>query len=153
MRPVEIYHKRQVEALAPWRFEGITLKVYGLLARGKTLSDEMLEAGRGFVENTVLPAVEIEGNSNGLGFAIVHPGDLGLSISGHWWSQGSVLCQRFLRQPYDAATPLDTTTRPVIGCVWELDIINAETAFWRKTMMTLDPDPEAYVGQRVREGD
>ncbi|MBO9427018.1 hypothetical protein J7444_19945 [Labrenzia sp. R4_1] len=85
------------------------------------------------------------GDSNGLGFVILHPGDLGVTIAAQWWSQGSVLCQRIYRRQYDDDVPLDTIRRPSVACVWELEIINAEQTIWRETMMTLRPDRFAYL--------
>ncbi|WP_244512824.1 hypothetical protein [Ensifer sp. LC163] len=37
-----------------------------------------------FVRQDVLPRVTDEGHDNGLGFVIIHPGKLGVSISAHW---------------------------------------------------------------------
>ncbi|QBF32943.1 hypothetical protein CFI11_17195 [Thalassococcus sp. S3] len=85
------------------------------------------------------------GDSNDMGFVIIHPGDLGLSISAHWWAQGSVLCQHIYRRLHDAPLPMDTVSRPVIGCVWELALIQSEQRAWRTAMMRPDPDPEAYL--------
>ncbi|WP_210209364.1 MULTISPECIES: hypothetical protein [Ensifer] len=92
------------------------------------------------------------GDSNGLGFVIVHPGSLGISISAHWWIQGSVLCQRNYRKLYTASEPMDAARRPAIACVWELALINAEQEAWRKTMMKDEPDPLAYMEERAAFG-
>ena len=40
---------------------------------------------------------------------------------------------------------MDVTTRPVIGCVWELAVINAEQKIWWETMMCQTPDLTAYL--------
>lgn len=96
----------------------------------------------------VLERVAAMGDSNGLGFVIIHPGELGVSISAHWWVQGSVLCQHNHRQLYGASEPMDTVARPVVACVWELALINTEQEAWRKSMMTPAPDRAAYLGAR-----
>jgi hypothetical protein len=98
-----------------------------------------------FVRQDVLPRVEDEGDDNGMGFVIIHPGELGVSILAHWWIQGSVLCQHIYRKLYSAIDPMDTVKRPVIACVWELALINAEQEAWRKTMMKSQPSPSVYM--------
>ena len=60
-----------------------------------------------------------------------------------------MLCQHIHRQFYGAEKPMDTVKRPVIACVWELAVINAEQEAWRKTMMTPDPDRNAYLNKRA----
>ncbi|WP_292562847.1 hypothetical protein [Mesorhizobium sp.] len=90
-----------------------------------------------------------EGDDNGMGFVIIHPGELGVSISVHWWIQGSVLCQHIYRKLYSAAEPMDTVKRPVVACVWELALINAEQEAWRKTMMKSEPSPSGYMDARA----
>ena len=92
--------------------------------------------------------MEAEGDDNGLGFVIIHPGDLGVSVLVHWWIQGSVLCQHIRRTLWGANIPMDTASRPVIACVWELGLINAEQAIWRDTMMKADSDPAVYLRTR-----
>lgn len=146
--PIEVYRPRVISDHGIWD-DGIQqFKIYGLLADGKTLSAGMLSEARRFLKVEVLDRVTTMGESNGLGFVIIHPGDLGLSISAHWWVQGSVLCQHIHRQLYDASEPMDTVARPVVACVWELALINAEQEAWRQTMMRTTPDRAAYLEAR-----
>ncbi|WP_244513145.1 MULTISPECIES: hypothetical protein [unclassified Ensifer] len=102
-----------------------------------------------FIRHDVMPRVTEEGDSNGMGFVIVHAGTVGISISAHWWIQGSVLCQHVYRKLYSAIEPMDTVRRPVVACVWELALINAEQEAWRKTMMKSKPSPSAYMADRA----
>lgn len=85
------------------------------------------------------------GEDNGLGFVILHPGTAGLTVSAFWWAQGSVLCHRMYRRLWSEDRALDPTSRPVVGCVYELALIDAEHRVWRETMMGPRPDPEAYL--------
>ncbi|MEP6146120.1 MAG: hypothetical protein ABJ201_01815, partial [Nisaea sp.] len=111
--------------------------------------EDLLSKAEAFLIKDVLPRVAAEGEDNGLGFVILHPGDLGVSISAHWWIQGSVLCQHKYRNLYDANEPMNTVERPAVACVWELAIINAEQEAWRETMMTRAPDQKAYLERRA----
>lgn len=146
--PIEIYHPRAISDQGVWDIGTLQFKVYGLLADGKTLSDEMKSRAKRFVEIEVLERVAAMGDSNELGFIVIHPGELGVSISAHWWVQGSVLCQHIHRQLYASGEPMDTMARPVVACVWELALINAEQEYWRKSMMKATPDRVEYLGAR-----
>ncbi|MEM6588788.1 MAG: hypothetical protein AAF641_10100 [Pseudomonadota bacterium] len=145
----EIYAPRPVSYRGTWSFPGLDLKVYGLSAEDRPITNEMEEAGQRFVLKDVLPSMTAKGDSNGLGFAIIHPGTEGVSIPVHWWTQGSVLCQRFFRQLYGSEIPLDMAERPSIGCVWEMGIVAEETRIWRDTMMNDTPDKGAYLARTV----
>lgn len=147
--PIEIHHPRHVEHLGIWRAGDLQVKAYGILADGCTIEDDMIALAQSILKKEVLPRAREEGQSNELGFVFVHPGALGLTISAHWWCQGSVLCQHNYRRVYGAAAPLDTRDRPVVACVWELALINAEQEAWRATMMGLQPDPQAYLDRRA----
>jgi len=143
--PIESYRPRAVTELGLWSIDGLQLKVYGIAADRKEITDSTINFARSFVSDEVPPLVAAEGDDNGLGFVIIHPGDLGLSVLAHWWIQGSVLCQHIHRTLWDAAQPLNTLTRPAVACVWELGLIDAEQKIWRKTMMKADADASAYL--------
>lgn len=147
--PIEIYKPRMTADRGVWDLGVIQFKVYDLLADGKNVTDEMIETADTFLREEVVPNAEKMGDNNGLGFVIIHPGDLGLTIAAQWWAQGSVLCQRIYRRKYDDIVPLDTISRPAVACVWELEIITAEQSIWRETMMKPQHDKSAYLKTRV----
>ncbi|MEO9899725.1 hypothetical protein [Nisaea sp.] len=146
---IEEFRPRAVLNLGLWEVGPLQIKVYGLLAEGREIAEDLLSKAEAFLIKDVLPRVAAEGEDNGLGFVILHPGDLGVSISAHWWIQGSVLCQHNYRKLYDANEPMNTVERPAVACVWELAIINAEQEAWRETMMTRAPDQKAYLERRA----
>lgn len=146
---IERYRPRSVSDLGRWDIGDLKLKIYGLLADSKVIDETLITLGTSFFDEQVLPRVKHEGDSNGAGFVIIHPGEIGVSISAHWWIQGSVLCQHIYRRLYGAREPMDTLQRPVIACVWELAIINAEQEAWRNTMMTAEPSLLAYMAARA----
>lgn len=146
---IEIYRPRCVSNLGQWDIGGLKFKVYGLVADDKNVDETIITLAQSFVRQDVLPRVEGEGDDNGMGFVIIHPGEVGISILAHWWIQGSVLCQHIYRKTYSAIDPMDTVKRPVIACVWELALINAEQEAWRKTMMKSQPSPSGYMDARA----
>ena len=146
---VEEYRPRPVSDLGTWEIGPLQIKVYGLLDEGKDITEDILTTARSFLNDDVLARVAAEGEDNGLGFVILHPGGRGITISAHWWIQGSVLCQYNYRKLYGTKEPMDTVKRPVIACVWELAIINEEQVAWRETMMTPEPNEVAYLERRM----
>ncbi|MDF3217565.1 MULTISPECIES: hypothetical protein [Mesorhizobium] len=84
---IEIYHPRGVSNLGQWDIGGLKLKVYGLVADNKKIDEPMATLAQSFVRQEVLPRVADEGDENGMGFVIIHPGELGVSILAHWWIQ------------------------------------------------------------------
>ncbi len=145
----ERYRPRAVSDLGVWDVAPLKLKVYGILADGQEMTEQVVDTAQSFVGTEVPPLVAAEGEDNGLGFVIIHPGELGVSVLAHWWIQGSVLCQHIRRTLWGADAPMKTAARPVIACVWELALINAEQEAWRKTMMTAEPDALAYLQARA----
>lgn len=146
---LEVYRPRTISDLGVWEVGQLQLKVYGIMAEGKELSETIVTDAKAFANKDVLPLVEAEGEDNGLGFVVIHPGDLGVSVLVHWWIQGSVLCQHITRTLWGADKPMNTAARPVIACVWELGLINTEQTIWRNTMMTTEPDAIAYLNTRA----
>ncbi|MEM9333071.1 MAG: hypothetical protein AAGA53_17240 [Pseudomonadota bacterium] len=148
-RPVDVYSPRKTTDHGVWDMGTIQFKVYGLLAEGTTITPDMIQKTEAFLKDQVLPKATEMGNNNGLGFAIIHPGELGLTIGGYWWAQGSVLCQQIYRHEYKHTKPLDTISRPAVACVWELQIITAEEKYWRQNMMRADHSAERYLQMRA----
>ena len=141
----ELYRPRAVSDLGLWDISPLRLKVYGIVADGKDVTDAAINEAYSFASEELPPLVAAEREDNGLGFVIIHPGDLGISILAHWWIQGSVLCQHIRRTLWGADKPMNAAARPVIACVWELGLIDSEQKAWRETMMNSDPNPSAYL--------
>jgi hypothetical protein len=135
--------------LGTWEVGHLKLKVYGILAPGRAFTNAIIDDAKAFVVQDLPSLVSAEGGDNALGFVIIHPGELGVSVLAHWWIQGSVLCQHIRRTLWGADRPMDTASRPVIACVWELGLINAEQQLWRDTMMSVEPDPASYLSARA----
>ncbi len=146
--PIEVYQPRAFSDHGVWDTCALQFKIDGLHVESKNIGVELISKAKQFVETEVLARVATMGECNGLGFIIIHPGNLGLTISAHWWVQGCILCQHNHRQLYGAVKPLDTLVRPVVACVWELAVINSEQEAWRQNMMGNTPDPAAYLKTR-----
>ena len=132
-----------------WTFESCVFKVYGIVAENRHITDSMLDNAREFIRSDVLQRIASSQDNDGLGFVIIHPGELGVSVLALWWIQGSVLCQHVNRWSDETSLPKNMSSLNVLGCVWELGLINAEQEVWRKTMMGDKADAEAYLQTRA----
>ncbi|MGR3503252.1 hypothetical protein [Pseudaestuariivita sp.] len=133
--PIEPYHARPLAAGGHVEAHGARFKLYHLNgAPEATVLDTLVAGAR--------PEIAQMGDSNGLGFVILHTGSAGVTGNAFWWVQGSVLCQHHLRVPFGSA-PLGP--RPVVGYVWELEVIAREQSAWRRHMMDGAPQPGAYL--------
>jgi len=147
------YTPRPVTALGRWDAGDHGLKAYLIsLPEATVPAPSRLEAARRTAAAAIPPAAAEEGESLKLGFVILHEGELGDWLLCHWWAHGDILCQRlFLGAPGGAAfEPVDH--RPLMACVWEMGIIEAERRAWIETMMTGTPAPDAYLARRHPDG-
>lgn len=80
----ELYSPRTVVHAGVWDVDPVKLKVYGVVAAGKELTKSMINDAKGFVGQDLPPLVSAEDDDNGLGFVIIHPGALGISVLAHW---------------------------------------------------------------------
>ncbi|MEM7195127.1 MAG: hypothetical protein AAF402_09265 [Pseudomonadota bacterium] len=142
------YPRKVVSDIGVWTSRSGQFKIYGILADSQEITDDTMSNARRYLENDMPAIIESSDQSNHLGFVIIHPGDLGVSILVHWWVQGSVMCQHVRRWLPDADVPVDMSDRHVVGCVWELGLIGAEQVIWRKTMMGKSPDRQGYLDAR-----
>lgn len=147
--PYYPYHPRKISNHGVWEVGTLQLKVYGILAKGQEITDDLCNEARAFAEAELPNLVIAEGEDNGLGFVIIHPGDKGTSILLQWWVQGSVLCQHIKRVVRDSGEQLNMSCNPVIACVWELELINLEQRIWRNTMMMAKSDAVVYLNTRT----
>ena len=145
----ESYSPRAVYNLKNIAMGDIEFKVYGISYSSTPLPSKLIQKSIGSIKIGLLKAINDEGDSNRCGFIIIHVGEMGVSTLAHWWIQGSVLCQKIHRILHDADVPMDTQKRPVIACVWELALVNAEQEIWRKTMMTDEADLQKYLIARA----
>lgn len=138
------YPERTVSVLGTLSFAAFTLKAYGLFVDDNTLTDEELGHARGVFTSRLADVATADGE-NYLGFALIHKGTEGLTLSSFWWVQGCVLCHDHVRIPFNGIDTLSDMRPHVLGCVWELDLIHFERNAWQQTMMRPQPDAKDYL--------
>ncbi|WP_247713493.1 hypothetical protein [Qipengyuania sphaerica] len=85
------------------------------------------------------------------GHIIVHRGTEGLWLLAQWWTGGGILRGLMARSPVGEWNfePADTS---LVGCVWELKIVEHERAAWIRHMMGEQPDIDAFLADRLPSG-
>lgn len=81
---LSVYQPRAVSNLGVWKIGHLRLKVYGITAEGQNLSDSIVSKAHAFAQRDLPPLMAAEGEDDGLGFVIIHPGKLGVSVLLHW---------------------------------------------------------------------
>ena len=96
------------------------------------------------VAATLPDAMAAEGGAEGAAFCILHRGQAGTWLLMDWWAHGDILCQRLARA--DADGPFEAMDdRPLMACVWELEVIEEERRAWIARMMQPVPDRAAWL--------
>lgn len=148
-KPRKIY-----KDLGIWQADKFKFKVYGVVAEHREITESILNDASSFLHKDVVKRANASEDSEGLGFIIIHPGgDGGVSILAQWWIQGSVMCQYVKRWLKDSSEATDMSSKHVVGCVWELGLINAEQIIWRNTMMGETSNVERYLETRPTDNE
>lgn len=143
------YRPREVVSdLGTWESGTQKFKVYGILAEGQKITENIINNAHNYLLNDIPDVIGSNDENDGLGFVIIHPGELGVSVLVHWWIQGSVLCQHVRRWLWGSDVAIDMSSKHVVACVWELGLINAEQTIWRSTMMNETSSPSNYLATR-----
>jgi hypothetical protein len=138
------YQPRTVVALDHWSHPPFNFKVYGLcdLDRSVDGTDRThactLAAAR-------IADIKTEQGQTYPGFMIYHKGSEGITLQLYWWVEGCILCQDHIRLPDSGEDPIASLRYYVVGCVWELALLDHEKTAWRQTMMSAPPDVDAYL--------
>ncbi|RVV96796.1 hypothetical protein EKE94_17055 [Mesobaculum littorinae] len=145
------YAPRGVAQAGTWDAGLLTLKAYTIRAAGALAPDETAASDR--LRRDLPGAARAEGEAHGPGFAILHAGEDGHWLMGHWWAHGDMLCQRLYRADRPGAEFIAQDDRPLFACVWELVLIAHERAAWVRHMLTETPAPAAYLSDRLAPGE
>ncbi|MEM7709864.1 MAG: hypothetical protein AAF264_03775 [Pseudomonadota bacterium] len=141
----EIYRARTRARLADVAVGDLAVKLHWIDVIGDAAPPEALRgAATETIAATLPPAMVGEGGSEGAAFAILHRGDQGIWLLMDWWAHGDILCQRLARADRGGTYFTAVDHRPLLACVWELEVIAAERAAFVAHMMVPQPDHTAW---------
>jgi hypothetical protein len=136
-----------------WEIDGMNLKTYLITRSGtETISNEMLRNARAYIELT-LPAIrQQEGPDHGLGYVILHAGEMGNWLLIHWWAFEDIAMRMLASADIGKTQFKSEDHRRFHACVWEHVIIDHERNAWVETMMTDEGDPHRYLQAALTDG-
>ncbi|QDY68178.1 hypothetical protein [Qingshengfaniella alkalisoli] len=152
MAAAQGYTPRDFAPLDPWELGGVSFKVYSIALQGshRTLSLEV--AARDFVVETLPDLIAREGDAKGVGYIILHEGEDANWLLMHWWAHGEICCQSLASADKGSVVFRSLDVRPLMACVWELQIINFETHAFIDTMLVRGETADAYLATQLSEG-
>ena len=155
MNTVEPYIKRPVKFIKQVEFRDWRLKVYGLSAVSKPVSDELVTKAI----DKVLPNLPQPANTEdryGAGFLIIHQGILRYWFLLDWWEYEDILFHKIFSSPLNDPDSITLEQESsAIACVHELRVINFESEAWTKTVLSKDSEPslDEYMNHRFDSDD
>ncbi|WP_299695016.1 hypothetical protein [uncultured Tateyamaria sp.] len=144
------FQPRKTVSLSPVDARGWHLKRYAIFADNRHNEDAIIAAATSHALDR-LPApgpLDDPTGNHGVGFQIIHFAETAVVSPTFYWQWGSVLAHADqIKAPWDRPTDFRTGVLEIVGCVWELHIVQFESAAWTATM--LGPDQTAAPAHRV----
>jgi len=89
-------------------------------------------------------------NDNGLGYLIVHAGDVDDWLLLRWWVDGGIVAGELACRRGDA--PFKIFEKPYIECVWEGVVTEFERDAWVRHIMAGSGHSEEYLSDQLATG-
>ncbi|UWQ17415.1 hypothetical protein [Jannaschia sp. M317] len=140
------YAPRPRARLADGELWGVPVKMHWIDAEGQAAPPASLLRGAWAQVAEGLPdAMAREGGAEGAAFCILHRGHDGIWLLMDWWAHGDILCQRLARADpgYNVFDWVDD--RPLMACLWELEVIAQERQAYIDHMMRPHPNRAAWL--------
>lgn len=154
MQHLERYQRREVRKLALAENKGWRLKRYAIVADGRTLDPLAIDAAtQGALERLPKAGMLLDAEENhGIGFQIFHFAEqIPLVSPVFYWKSGSVLFNAHQMRSYsDTPYKIEDGVRDVVGCIWEMELVNFEVQAWRDTVLREGTDPENRIATYLK---
>ena len=153
-----------IEGVAPYRprefkFEGveqlggISFKIYTITAsQDASIPGGMLNNAYRYID-AVLPAVrQEEGSDHGLGYVILHAGEMSNWLLIHWWAHSDIALRLLASAEIGTTAFSSQDHKRFHACVWEHVVIDHERLAWVRRAMTADAQPADYLSDALSNG-
>lgn len=105
-----------------------------------------------FVRQHLPQKIASAGGAHGAGYVILHRGLSDHWLLMHWWAGGD-MCLTSLARLQDGESEFESIDETHLhACVWEQVVVTHERDAWVRTMMTGQPDLNAYLDDRLADG-
>ena len=135
-----------------WRPGDWRLKTYAIHADPAAVPDPRVDtATKAHVTSLFDRSLSGEATDR-LGFVITHHGHAATWLLFCWWVRGDSIAEILSRAERASPDRFTVQDSGMIGCVWELAVVEHERRAWVDTMLTARPDPDAYLARWLANG-
>ncbi|MYD32458.1 MAG: hypothetical protein F4W98_01065 [Acidimicrobiales bacterium] len=141
------YRPRPIRHLSTQTVQGWHLKTYGINAmpqRSDDVLDPDVEAAAARVGHGLLEGLETS-NTGRYGFLIIHQGGLANWLLVNRWAEDILLRSELFRAGHDAPTDFQPETSDLIGCLWELEVVDFERRAWTEAVIKGNGGVDRYM--------
>ena len=138
MNNLQPYKPRPVLSLPRAESSGWHLKRYAILADGKLFDDAVVTAAKeeAFRRLPEAGSLDDESGNHGVAFQVVHFAEVAVVSPVVYWQWGSVLAHiDQMRASWDAPTHFGDGVKEVVGCIWEMNIVQFELDAWATQLL------------------
>lgn len=117
---------------------GWYLKRYAILADGRAFNEAIATAAAEEALKRLPDAGSLndETGNQGVAFQIIHFAEVAVVSPVFYWQWGSVLAHLDqMRASWDAPTQFGDGVREVVGCIWEMNIVQFEVGVWANQLL------------------
>lgn len=137
-----------------WDVDGLRVKFYSITqARDIQPAEVTLTAAHDYSAKTLSMLRREEGPDHGLGYAMVHFGEMSNWLLVHWWAHQDIAL-RLLASTDDQVSPrfVSRDHHRFHACVWEHVVIDHERNAWVRHVMSTPSQPENYLTDWLADG-
>lgn len=135
-----------VAVAAQWQ-----VKRYELTLDGDELAPSLRAAADGMTEK-LLAQYPPERGKPEAAFSILHFGEDAVWLNVYMWCHEAIIRCVMASAPTDSPESFSQLDEPLIGCVWELPVLEFERSSWVRNMLLIEPSLTAYLRDRRSAG-
>ncbi len=148
------YLPRRFVSDGVWSIDGLKLKSYLITRRdAPSIDATMIDNAKSYIELTIPAIRRQEGADHGLGYVIVHAGEMGNWLLIHWWAYEDIALRMLASAEVGDHRFKSEDHRRFHACVWEHVAIDHERNAWVQEMMRRDGSAERYLSNRLSDGE
>lgn len=154
MQHFQKYSARKIRALPLYEAQGWQLKRYAVLAKDREFSEAIVAAASAEALNRLPAAGSLDDGSgnHGVGLQIIHFAETAVVSPIFYWMWGSVLGRvEQIRASWQSPENFGDGVAEVLGCVWEMDLVNYEISAWKASMLSGSGEPKVNLARYLAQ--
>ncbi len=153
MEGVSPYKQRHFRFSGIRDLAGIQFKLYTIVCReSERISDRKITDALDYIRLNLPSVRQQEGPDHGLGYIILHAGEMSNWLLIHWWAHQDVAMRLLASADIGDDRFKSEDTRRFHACVWEHVVIDHERNAWVERAMTNAGTATDYLDDRLADG-